>query len=104
MTKVYVTGLGIITTLGDSLESNRNGLKEGRCGIGSLDFFSTKYAGSLLFGEIKLPNNQLKELLNVKEAGVSRTSLLALHAFNQAVNNAGLTSKDFSSKDTALIC
>ncbi len=103
MTKVYVTGIGIITTLGDSLESNRDGLKAGKCGIGSLDFFSTKYAGSLLFGEIKLSNNQLKESLNVKEAGVSRTSLLALHAFNQVVLDAGLSSKDFSSRDTALI-
>lgn len=103
MVKVYVTGLGIITTLGDSLESNRDGLKEGRCGIGSLDFFSTKYAESLLFGEIKLSNDQLKNVLNVKDPGVSRTSLLALHAFNQAIDDAGLNDKDISNPETALI-
>ena len=103
MVKVYITGVGIITSLGNSLESNRDGLKEGRCGITSLDFFSTKYAESLLFGEIKLSNNQLKDLLKVKDSGVSRTSLLALHAFNQAIKDAELDAKDLSSPDTALI-
>lgn len=103
MKKVYVTGVGIITTLGDSLESNRNGLKEGRSGIGSLDFFTTKYSETLLFGEIKLSNNQLKDILNVKNTGVSRTSLLALHAFNQAIVDAEINDKDLSRQDTALI-
>lgn len=103
MIKVYVTGLGIITTLGDSPETNREGLKEGRCGIGSLDYFLTKYAESLSFGEIKLSNNHLKDVLKVKNSGVSRTSLLALHAFNQAINHAGLNEQELSSPDTALI-
>jgi len=101
--KVYVTGLGIITALGDSLYSNREGLQNGRCGIGSLDYFPTKYAESLLFGEIKLSNNQLKEILKVNDLGVSRTSLLALHAFNQAICDAELNDKDLASRDTALI-
>jgi len=103
MTKVYVTGLGIITALGDSLESNRAGLIDGRCGIGPLDFFSTKYAETLLFGEIKQSNNQLKDLLIIKKPGISRTSLLALHAMNQAILGAELDAKAFSSRDTALI-
>ncbi len=103
MTKVYVSGLGIITSIGDSLESNRTGLIEGKCGIDPLDFFSTKYAESLLFGEIKLSNNQLKDSLEIKEPGISRTSLLALHAMNQAIIDAGLTALDFARRDTALI-
>ncbi len=103
MTKVYVTGMGILTALGDSLESNRDGLKEGRCGIGSLEGFSTRYADSLLFGEVKRSNEELKKLLSIKEKGVSRTSLLALHAFNQAVQEAGLTNQNISDKNTALI-
>lgn len=103
MVKVYVTGLGIITSLGDSLQSNQEALRAGRCGIGSLDCFPSKYAQSLLFGEIKLTNNQLKEFLHITNPGVSRTSLLALHAFNQAVLGADLNSKDLSSSNTALI-
>jgi 3-oxoacyl-(acyl-carrier-protein) synthase len=103
MTKVYVTGAGIITSLGDSIESNHNGLKEGRCSIGSLDYISTKHADNLLFGEIKLSNEQLKNILNLKDTGISRTSLLALYAINQAILDAGLNDKDLKSMDTALI-
>lgn len=103
MTKVCVTGVGIITSLGDSLESNRAGLKEGSSGIGSLVGFPSRYADSLLFGEVKLSNLQLKKILNVTETGVSRTSLLALHAFNQAVNDAGLTTKELTDADTSLV-
>lgn len=103
MTKVCVTGVGIITSLGDSLESNRIGLKEGRSGITSLEGFPSRYANSLLFGEVKFSNPQLKSLLNIAEKGASRTSLLALHAFNQAVNDAGLTPKELTYSDTSLI-
>lgn len=103
MTKVYVTGMGIITALGDSVESNRDGLKEGRCGIGLLEGFSTKYAESLLFGEVKCSNEELKTSLNITEKGVSRTSLLALHAFNQAIQASGLSNQTISDRHTALI-
>ncbi len=103
MAKVFVTGVGIITSLGDSFEANREGLKEGQCGLGPLKNFSTKYANSLLFGEINLSDTQLKDLLNVKESGVSRTSLLALHAFNQAIVDAELSMDKISNAATALI-
>lgn len=95
--------MGIITALGDSLELNRDGLIQGKCAIGKLDSFPSKYAETLLFGEIKHSNEQLKNSLNVKIKGVSRTSLLALHAFNQAVQNAGISEKDLSNSDTSLV-
>ncbi len=103
MVKIYVTGIGILTTLGDSPESNRLGLMEGKCGISTLEYFPTKYSESKPFGEIKLQNNHLKDILNVNDSGVSRTSLLALHAFKQAISDANLTDAEISNSDTALI-
>ncbi|MES2590672.1 MAG: beta-ketoacyl-[acyl-carrier-protein] synthase family protein [Bacteroidota bacterium] len=103
MAKVYVTGMGIITALGDTLELNRDGLMQGKCAIGKLDSFPSKYAETLLFGEIKHSNAQLKKMLNVNVKGVSRTSLLALHAFNQAIQDAGISEKELSNSDTSLV-
>ena len=37
MTKVLVTGIGLITPLGDSVEKNRSALQQGKSGITSLE-------------------------------------------------------------------
>lgn len=98
-----MTGIGMITSIGDSAESNRIGLTEGRCGIEKLQGFSSRYVETLQFGEVKFSNEELKKIVNVKERGVSRTSLLALHAFTQAVNSAALNKSDISDAKTALV-
>lgn len=103
MGKIYVTGVGILTNIGDSLDSNRKGLIAGKCGIGKLEYFDTKYAESKPFGEIKLSNDKLKEILNVEDESVSRTTLLALHAINQVIIDANLSEEEITSQDTALV-
>lgn len=103
MSRIYITGLGIISPLGDTVELNRSGLKEGRRAIGPLEFTTTRYANLLPFGEVKIPNEALRERLRVREAGVTRTTLLALHAFEDAVKDSKLDASDIASADTALI-
>jgi 3-oxoacyl-(acyl-carrier-protein) synthase len=103
LSRVFVTGIGVISALGETVDLNRIGLKEARCAIGSLDLFHTRYANRLLFGEIKIENQVLKEKLKVKEPGVTRTSLLALHAFEEAVNDSQLSRTQIASYETALI-
>lgn len=103
MSRIVVTGMGIISPIGNSVAQNHMALKEGKCGFSSLELFPTKYASVLPFGEIKIPNEVLKEQLNVTEKGVTRTTLLALHAFQQAVEDSALSKSDLESMDTALI-
>jgi len=103
MSRIVVTGMGIISPIGNSVAQNHIALKEGKCGFSSLELFSTKYGSALPFGEIKIPNEVLKEQLNVTEKGVTRTTLLALHAFQQAVEDSALSKSDLESMDTALI-
>lgn len=103
MTRVFVTGMGVISPLGDSVSLNRNALKEGRSAITTLDLFKTRYADLLRFGEIKIENQKLREKLKVKEKGITRTTLLALHAFEEAIKDSGLGLSEISSFDTALI-
>jgi 3-oxoacyl-(acyl-carrier-protein) synthase len=101
--RVFVTGLGVISALGETVDLNRIALKEGKCGIGSLELFASRYSNRLPFGEIKIENQVLREKLKVREAGVTRTSLLALHAMEEALNDSKLSRTQISSFDTALI-
>ena len=96
--------MGIISAIGHSLVQNRQSLREGFCGItDTLDLFPSKYAGILSFGTVSKTNIELQEELNAHESGVTRTSLLALHAFNEAIAHSGLTTEQLGSSDTALI-
>ncbi len=103
MSRIFITGIGVITSLGDSVETNRNALVAGKCGISGLELFNTKYAGLLPAGEIKIENAKLKEKLKANEAGVTRTTLLSLHAFEEAIGDSGLDRSLLKSQDTALI-
>ena len=102
MSRVFVTGMGIISAIGDSVSANRDALINGRTGISDLTLFPTKYAGVLPCGEIKTTTDSLKEKLNAHEHGVTRTNLLALHALREAIEDAGLSQQILTSGDTAL--
>lgn len=103
MSRIFITGIGIITALGDSAEKNRQALINKVCGISTISNFNTKYAGLRPCGEIKRTTAQLQDTLNAHEQGITRTSVLALHAFNQAVNDGGLSAAEISSPHTAVI-
>jgi len=102
VSRIFVTGMGVISALGKNAEENRQGLQSETCGMSHLDFLNTKFAGTLPFGEVKISNQELKNKLNLHSSGITRTSLLALHAFEEAVNSAGIRDV-LSSDDTALI-
>jgi len=103
LSSIVVTGIGIISAIGDNAETNRNALINGVCGISNLEFCETKYAGLRPCGEIKKSTRQLKDILNAHESGVTRSSLLGLHAFMEACADANLTPAQIAATDTALI-
>ena len=103
MNRIVVTGLGVISAIGNSVAENLVSLREGRCGIGRLEMFPSKFSGVLPVGEIKISTEALKEKLNAIESGVTRTTLLALHAIKEALADSGLTDAFVSAGDTALI-
>lgn len=95
--------MGVVSAIGNSVEENRAALMAGKCGMSNAEMLATRYADKLPFGEIKISTNALKQQLQAHEPGVTRTSLLALHALKEALENSGLSSKQISSPDTALI-
>lgn len=103
MSKVLVTGIGIISPLGFSINENREALKNGVCALNSLAFTQSKYASLLPFGEVKVSNEDLRQKHSISDRGVTRTTLLALDAFKQAVADAQLNANDLENARTAFI-
>jgi len=103
LSRIVVTGIGVISSLGNSAEESHDALVKGSSGLSTGDLFKTKYAGAFPFGEIKTDTQQLKEKLKATESGVTRTTLLALHAFNEAIADGKLNISDLSSRSTALV-
>lgn len=79
---VRITGIGIVSAIGLSVEENLAALMEGRSGIGPVRILDE--AKDLLVGEVKLSNETLIEQLGLTVKNVSRTSLLGLKAAKEA--------------------
>ncbi|PBQ31186.1 3-oxoacyl-ACP synthase [Sphingobacteriaceae bacterium] len=103
MSRIFVTGIGVISAIGNNVSENHAALKAGKCGMSSLEMLSSNFADKLPFGEVKISTSDLKEKLKAHEPGVTRTSLLALHACEEALKDSGLSLADIQSKDTCLI-
>ncbi|MBX3241702.1 MAG: beta-ketoacyl-[acyl-carrier-protein] synthase family protein [Chitinophagaceae bacterium] len=103
MSEIVVTGIGVISAVGNNAEENRQALINGKGGISDLSLFETHYAGLRPCGEIKTDTQTLKTSLDANEPEVTRTSLLALYAFLEAISDAGLTQELLSESDTALV-
>ncbi len=96
--------MGVISAIGNSVAENHLALKAGACGIHKkLDLFPSKYAGILPFGQVPVSSEELIKNLQITEPGVTRTTMLAMHAFNEAVADAGFASATISAFDTALV-
>ena len=103
MNRIVVTGMGVISAIGNTVAENRAALIAGKCGMSHLEMFPSKFANSLPVGEIKISTDTFKQKLNAHEPGVTRTSLLALHALEEALADSKLTNEEISAADTALI-
>lgn len=94
----------MISSIGNTVDENRTSLINGVCGITKIsETFPSRFSGVLPFGEIKISTDALKEKLKAYERGITRNSLLALHAFDEAINDGKLTTEQIQSFDTAFI-
>lgn len=89
--QIGITGLGMISAVGADVKQNLASLRRGESGVSTLHFQRTKYADSLLFGEVKRSTAELADEAGVGGLALSRSAILALLAFREAVNDAGLT-------------
>lgn len=103
MGRIVVTGIGIVSALGNNVQENHQGLIAGKNALSRLELFPTKYAETRYFGEVKRTDEFLRNELGLTDKGISRTSLLALKAMREAVVDSILKNKELATSDTAVI-
>lgn len=99
--KIYITGLGAVSAIGDNVQEHFDSLVNQRHGLSSLEFLSSFHKDTFPFGEIKKSDEELYTLLNIPvEAPTNRTTLLGMLAVKEALSMSNAGIKDFK---TALI-
>ena len=99
---VAITGMGIISSIGNTVEENYQSLLQKTPGISKIEGISTIHKDHIKVGEIKISNEDLSDLLNLPSSNnYSRTALLAEIAAKEALKNAGI--RDVNSYNTGLI-
>ncbi|MEP0263967.1 beta-ketoacyl-[acyl-carrier-protein] synthase family protein [Dokdonia sp.] len=99
---VAITGMGIISSIGNNVDDNYQSLIEEKKGITRISKIETIHQNDIMVGEISLTNKALELQLNLPESNnYSRTALLGAIAAKQAFASAGI--KDANLYKTGLI-
>lgn len=100
--RVAITGMGMITAIGSTVEENFDALVSKRPGISFLENFGSRHAPDIRVGEIKITNEELQQLLGLPADNTfTRTSMLGAYAAAKAVEDAGI--KDLNDVRTGLV-
>jgi 3-oxoacyl-[acyl-carrier-protein] synthase-1 len=101
--KVFVTGIGIISSIGFNCDETVDSLRSGKTGIGTMKNLVSVHAGELPVAEVKADDEELEELAMIRKKGFnSRTTLLGIIAAREALKSSGLLDDTCSSR-TGLI-
>jgi 3-oxoacyl-[acyl-carrier-protein] synthase II len=91
--RVVITGLGVVSPVGNDVHSFWDSLCSGRSGISAIQSFDTTNYPSKIAGEIR--DIDFSSVVEAKEVGrTDRSILLALVAAKQAISDSGLDLKN----------
>ncbi len=94
---VAVTGMGIISAIGNGVKQNLNSLLKAQDGLSFPEILKTKHR-HLPVGEIKFSNFIFEKRLQLAgDHSYTRAAFLGIIAAQEAINSSGLTSKDLLS-------
>ena len=99
--RVVVTGMGIVSSIGNNVETVKNSLMNQKSGIVSSDIYKEMGFRSQIHGEVKinLEEHIDKKQLRFMGAGAAYSVL----SMEQAIADAGLTNEEVSNPRTGLI-
>ncbi len=102
MGRVYVTGMGVVSSLGFGREAYWQALVDGRSGISEVTLFDTSNLPRNLGGEVK--GFVATDYMTEQEARrMGRASAFSVAASRMAAEDAGLSAKDLAGERTAVI-
>ncbi len=77
-TRVYISGMGVISSLGAGISATRSALQKGKTGIGHLSLFQVSASPPLPVGEVTVP---------IPKGSIPRTHQFAMMASDQAMKD-----------------
>ncbi len=89
--RVFVTGFGIISAIGENVSRTIDSLKTGKHGIGKIRLLNTVHKDDFVAGEVNISDEELMLHLGLPEKNnnqYTRTALLAMTAAREAYLNA----------------
>lgn len=92
--RVYITGMGMMSAIGNNVPEAFASLSNSKTGIGKINHLTTRYKDEFLAGEIKLSNADLADLVKDNNPSLNRNSYIAMLAAKEAVINSGIDPKD----------
>ncbi|WP_179317416.1 beta-ketoacyl-[acyl-carrier-protein] synthase family protein [Winogradskyella undariae] len=100
--RVAITGMGIMSSIGNAVEENLHALLNNKKGIAPIVNIETRHKNEIKVGEILQTNEELSKILNLpEEHNYSRTALLGCIAAQQAIKHANI--RDIEAFKTGLI-
>ncbi len=93
--RVFVTGMGLITAIGNNIAESMESIKNQHSGLGEISTIDTRNRGILPVCEVKKSNRQLKEMAGLAlDRIISRTLLIGLIAVQEAMQMARISEED----------
>lgn len=100
--RVFVTGIGIISGIGNNVEETLQSLKEKKSGVEDIKYLQTNHKGVIPVSEVKLSEEELIERAGLpKGEPYTRSTLIGIIAADEAVKNAQID--DIKESRTGLI-
>lgn len=87
-TRVHITGMGIISAIGNSVDETFSSLSTCKTGIGKINYLKTLHKDEFVCGEVKHSNEELNKIAGTKN--YDRTTVLGLIAAKEALNHANI--------------
>ena len=95
MSNIYITGLGIISAIGDNCSQNLHSLKTSKTGIKPIVHLNTIHKNDFIVGEVPYSNKELGEIAEIENyTKFSRTALLAIIAAKEAFIHSNIDIND----------
>lgn len=97
---VYITGMGVISAIGNNVGENLHALENGEAGIRAIRYLDTVHRSEFPLAEVRASNEELAVLTGVTDSRgrppvqVSRTALLSFIAASEALTSANLKKSD----------
>jgi len=100
---IVITGIGIISALGNDVPATLASLKKGASGIGAIKYLKTDHH-EFPVGEVKLSNEEMETILGINDnTPTTRTALMGMIALDETLAMSGLDHKPSNDSNIAFI-